>query len=76
MVVEPPLRLSHDHSTKGLMADLAAFTTRFEPYILRYPALWAHWRCDRLLDLMQPAEGPVPEMEKMRGCQEGFSTCE
>jgi lauroyl/myristoyl acyltransferase len=56
LVIEPPLQLSQDNSTSDLMADLAAFTTRFEPYLLRYPALWANWRCYRLLDLMQLAD--------------------
>ena len=53
MIIEPPLSLSEDNRSSGLMADLAAFTARFEPYLLRYPALWLHWRHEALLELMQ-----------------------
>jgi len=54
LVIEPPLELSDDNSMQGLATDLATFVARFEPYLLRYPALWAHWRHVALLDLMQP----------------------
>jgi lauroyl/myristoyl acyltransferase len=40
LVIQPPLELSADNSTNGLLADVAAFTSRLEPYILRDPALW------------------------------------
>lgn len=53
LVMEPSLPLSDDKSTSGLQADLAAFTARFEPHLLRDPALWWHWRHDELLELMQ-----------------------
>jgi lauroyl/myristoyl acyltransferase len=55
LVIEPPLPASDEHSMRGLTADLAAFMARFEPYLLRYPELWAHWRRRTLLDLMRPA---------------------
>jgi len=54
MVIEPPIELSKDTSVEGLKADLASFTARFEPHLLRYPALWAHWRHKDLPDLMRP----------------------
>jgi len=54
LVFEAPLVLSPDNSPSGLMADLAAYTSRFEPYLLQNPELWAHWRHELLLDLMSP----------------------
>jgi len=54
LVFEAPLELSTDNSSSGLVADLAAFTSRFEPYLLQNPELWAHWRHELLLDLMSP----------------------
>jgi KDO2-lipid IV(A) lauroyltransferase len=65
-VIDPPLELSPVSSAYGLRTDLAAFTARFEPYISRYPALWANWRTGRLVDLMQPTEDEVFEMETVR----------
>jgi lauroyl/myristoyl acyltransferase len=53
LIIDAPLPLSEDTSVGGLMADLAAFTARFEPYILRYPETWLHWRHGSLMKLMQ-----------------------
>jgi lauroyl/myristoyl acyltransferase len=55
LVIEAPLPASENKSIGGLMADLAAFTARFEPYLLRHPSLWLHWRHGSLLEVMQPA---------------------
>ncbi|MCI0355905.1 MAG: hypothetical protein L0099_12825, partial [Acidobacteria bacterium] len=64
LVFQPPLRLSPDHSPSGLIADLTAFTSRFEPYLLQNPELWAHWRHEFLLDVMRPAASePAPALE-------------
>ncbi len=60
MVIEPPLPLSPAQGHGGLQADLATFTARFEPYLLRYPALWAHWRHEALLSLLHPIPDPSP----------------
>jgi len=54
MRIEPPLPANDDKSTAGLLADLAAYTARFEPYLLRYPELWWQWRQRILPDLMRP----------------------
>lgn len=52
LIIEPPLPMSDDNSRAGLMADLAGFTARFEPYLLRHPAMWAHWRHRQLSAFM------------------------
>ncbi len=54
MRIEPPLPSNSEKSTEGLLADLAAYTARLEPYLLRNPELWWQWRQKILLDLMQP----------------------
>jgi len=55
VLVEPSLKMSDDYSIEGLRADVAAYVGRFESYLLRHPALWAHWRRQRnsLPELMQ-----------------------
>jgi KDO2-lipid IV(A) lauroyltransferase len=64
LALEAPLELSTDRSPAGLIADLAAFTSRFEPYLLQNPELWAHWRHEFLLDVMRPAaSAPAPALE-------------
>jgi hypothetical protein len=62
-IIEPALELSADNSAEGLRSDLAAYTSRFEPYIFSHPALWGNWRTGRLLDLMKPLEQGVIEEE-------------
>jgi lauroyl/myristoyl acyltransferase len=70
LVIQPPLELSQGNSTKGLLADLAAFTARLELYILRDPELW--FACNRrdLQDLF------VPSATKEDGyCRTNSSAC-
>ena len=53
LVIDEPLQLNHAESTQALRDDLAAFTARFEPKLLKNPGHWAHWRHKHLLDLIK-----------------------
>jgi predicted LPLAT superfamily acyltransferase len=59
LVAEEPLSLHPQPSVAGLRADLAAFTARFEPYLIRHPETWLHWRHGSLLQVLQPAPRAV-----------------
>ena len=63
LVIEPPLPLTRDRTTTGLLADLAAFTARLERHVAHDPALWFGPRGRDLRHFLQAgAQGRTPHV--------------